>query len=432
MIDIKLLRKNPKIYKKAAKDKGVDVDIDKLLEIDDGRSKLIQEIDKLRSERNEISDQTKKADQKDRGNFIKRAKEIKGKLSEIEPNLKDIEKEYQKLMGRMPLPQALDVPIGEDDRANKEISKHGEIPKFDFKPKDHIGIGKDLDILDLERGAKISGYRGYVLKNEGVLLHLGLLWFTIKKMVKKGFKPVIPPTLVKKFVLFGSGHFPFCEEDIYKVAEEEHIDEKFKSKEPIYLVGTSEPSLLALYAGKTLKEEDLPIKLCGFSQCYRSEIGSYGKDTKGLYRIHEFMKVEQVVFCKNDIETSEKFLKELLEISKEILDDLKLPYRVVEVCSGDMGPGKYRMYDIETWMPSRTNYGETHSDSNLLDWQARRLNIKYKTADGETRYVYTLNNTAIASPRILIALLESHQQKDGSVVVPEVLRQFTGFDVIKK
>jgi len=200
----------------------------------------------------------------------------------------------------------------------------------------------------------------------------------------------------------------------------------------IFLAGTSEPSLLAYYAGQTLNEKDLPIKMCGISPCFRSEVGSYGKDTKGIYRIHEFMKVEQVVICKADIIESEKWLEALREIAEEMLQDLKLPYRVVNICTGDMGAGKYKMYDIETWMPSRNEFGETHSDSNLTDWQARRLNIKYKTTDNKTKYAFTLNNTVIASPRILIAILENYQQKDGSVIVPEILRPYVGKDLLKR
>jgi len=293
-----------------------------------------------------------------------------------------------------------------------------------------VELGTLLDILDLERGVQVSGYRGYYLKNEGVLLHLGLMWHTIKKLAAKGFQLMIPPTLVRDFALIGSGHFPLGKDEIYQITNPGKLATGEAEKNPLFLVGTSEPSVLAYYANQKLHEKDLPIKIAGFSQCYRSEVGSYGKDTKGIYRIHEFMKVEQVVICKDDKEESNKYLEELRGVAQEILEELELPYRVVQVCTGDMGAGKYKMYDIETWMPSRGNYGETHSDSNLTDWQARRLNIKYKNEKGENRYVYTLNNTALASPRILIAILENYQQKDGTIVLPKVLQDWVGKDLL--
>jgi seryl-tRNA synthetase len=250
-------------------------------------------------------------------------------------------------------------------------------------------------------------------------------------MTQKGFTPMIPPTILKEFALIGSGHFPFFKEEVYQIVSSKEIL-KEEDGEAIYLAGTSEPSLLAYFSNKILNENDLPIKICGFSQCYRSEVGSYGKDVKGLYRLHEFMKVEQVVLCKNSIKESDKWLEEMKNISCEILKELELPFRVIQICSGDMGAGKYKMYDIETWMPSYNCYRETHSDSNLTDWQSRRLNIKYKDKNGEKKFVYCLNNTVIASPRILIAILENFQQKDGSIRVPKVLQKYIGIDVIKK
>ncbi len=250
-------------------------------------------------------------------------------------------------------------------------------------------------------------------------------------MKEKGFTLMIPPTILREFALIGSGHFPFSKEDIYQIANPGKLADGKKISELVFLAGTAEPSLLAYFSDKVLEKKELPIKVCGFSSCYRSEIGSYGKDTKGLYRLHEFRKVEQVVLCENNIEESNHWLEEMRLISQEVLEELKLPYRVIQICTGDMGAGKYKMYDIETWMPSRDNYGETHSDSNLTDWQARRLNIKYKDEKGERKFVHTLNNTVIASPRILIAILENYQQKDGSIKVPEVLQKYLGFNSIK-
>jgi seryl-tRNA synthetase len=236
----------------------------------------------------------------------------------------------------------------------------------------------------------------------------------------------VPPTILREFAFVGSGHFPSGRDELYQIGNPGKLESGEEVKEPLFLTGTAEPSLLAYHAGKILNEKDLPVKMCGISQCYRSEVGSYGKDAKGLYRLHEFMKVEQVVICKNDIEESSKWLEEMREISQEILKDLELPHRVLSICTGDMGLGKYKMYDIETWMPSRDGYGETHSDSNLTDWQARRLGTRYRDKDGNIIYPHMLNNTVIASPRVLIAVLENYQLADGSVTVPKVLQPFLG------
>jgi seryl-tRNA synthetase len=289
----------------------------------------------------------------------------------------------------------------------------------------------------MERGAKVGGYRGYYLKNEGVSLVMGLMMFALNKMIEKGYKPMIPPTLVKGFALFGSGYFSGLEyngevDEIYQVATSDKEASGAISKEKKFLVGTAEPSLLAYYANETLKEEQLPIRICGFSQCYRSEIGSYGKDTKGFYRVHEFMKIEQIVLCKANIEESVKLQDEMVGISKEIHRDLGLPHRLLSMCTGDMSPGKYRFFDIEVWLPATKRWAETGSASDFLDWQARRLNVKYKDKDGKNKFVFMLNNTALASIRPFIAILENFQQKDGSVIVPEVLRKYTGFDIIRK
>lgn len=429
MIDIKLLRATPQLYRDTAKAKGIAVDLDRLLELDRQRLVLLQDVESWRKKKNDLDDQIKKAQAGERKKLIAGGKKIKEKLSAIEPQLKRIEPEYHDLLSRVPLPADSHTPRGTDDRANKEISRHGRPPKFNFTPKNHIELGKSLDILDLGAGVALSGYRGYVLKNEGVLLQLAVLWHALGKLRQHGFTLIIPPTLVKEFALFGSGHLPFDRENVYQVVEPGQ--RAARPREPLFLAGTSEPALLALYAKKTLTEQELPLKLCGFSPCYRSEIGSYGKDTTGLYRVHEFWKVEQVIVGRNDLTESLKWLEELRAISECILQDLELPYRVVENCTGDMGAGKYKMYDVETWMPSRKNYGETHSDSLLNDWQARRLNIKYKNQAGKTEFAHTLNNTGIASPRILIPLLENHQQPDGSVRVPKVLQPYVGLGLIK-
>jgi seryl-tRNA synthetase len=426
MLDIKFIEENYKKVKEAVKVKGLDVDIDLLLELNEKRKKFLKEIEDLRAKRNQNVESIKKEKSLEKDHFIKEGKEIKEKLKRLEEDYRIIEEKYKELMLVVPNIPSEDTPIGESDEDNVEIKRWGEIPKFDFSVKSHIELGESLDIIDFKAGVKTSGFRGYYLKNEAVLLHLGILWHALNKLVEKGFSPFLPPTLVNEFALIGSGHFPFDKDEVYQITNPGKLVTGEKITNPKYLIGTAEPSLLAYYADKTLKEKDFPIKSCGISQCYRSEVGSYGKDVKGVYRIHEFMKVEQIVLCKADIDESNKYLEEMREISEEILQELNLPYRVLSICTGDMGAGKYKMYDIETWMPARNSYGETHSDSNLTDWQTRRLNIKYIDKEGEKRYAFALNNTAIASPRILIAIMENYQQKDGSIIIPEVLRPYLG------
>jgi len=429
MLDIKFIRQNAELVKDAVRKKFMKVDIDRLLELDQMRRDLIQKSEAIKSQQNRISKSL--AQEKSEEN-LQKSKDLKERFKEMERELAAVEKEYEALMMLVPNIPASDTPIGEDDSANKEISKWGQPPEFDFEIKDHIDLGKTLNIIDTATGVKVSGFRGYYLKNEGAILHMAVIWLFWNKMIKNGFMPLIGPALLKGFALFGSGHFPFGKEEVYQIGNPGKLASGEAVEDPLYLAGTSEPTLLAYFSDKTLDEKDLPIKVCGFSQCFRSEVGSYGKDTRGLYRLHEFLKVEQVVLCKNDTEESSKWLEKMREISEGVLRDLELPYRVVQNASGDMGAGKYKMYDIETWMPSREKYGETHSDSNLTDWQARRLNIKYKDKNGETEFVYTLNNTVIASPRILIAILENYQQKDGSVKIPEVLQDLCGFKKIEK
>lgn len=422
MLDIKFIRENKDLVNDAIKNKNIKINLDELLDIDEKRRKLQNKIDGLRGQRNELAKFGKEG--KPDAKQIKQGKELKEKINKHEVEFNELDKKYSELMWLVPQIPSPDAPIGADENENVERKRWGKIKKFSFPIKDHLALGKDLDILDVERGAKVGGYRGYYLKNQGALLHLGILMYALDKMVKKGYQPFIPPTIVKEFVMYGSGHFPFGKDDIYQIANPEKLADGSTIAENKYLVGTSEPSILAYHANEVLTEKELPKKYCGFSQCYRSEIGSYGKDTKGIYRIHEFMKIEQVVFCQNDYKISEKIHQEITAISEEILQDLEIPYRVLEICTGDMGAGKYRMYDLESWMPARKNYGETHSSSNLGDWQARRLNIKYINAQGQKRFVHTLNNTALASPRILIAILENNQQEDGSVTIPKVLRKY--------
>ncbi|MCA9385394.1 serine--tRNA ligase [Candidatus Dojkabacteria bacterium] len=439
MQDIKRIQENPELFKQLVKDKNISLDIDSLLEYHEQRSTLQQQIESLRQERNLNVDAIKKVQGKPPSELITKGKEIKLQLSDLEEALKPVEEQYKKMLYMTPQTVSEDTPVGKDDSDNVEVrrwapeSGDGGNPKaFDFDFKDHIELGTSLNILDLDRGTKTAGFRGYYLKNEGALMHMGLMMHGMKLLQEKGFQMFVTPTIVKADALWGSGHFPFDEENIYTVESLKDSEDDDSNKEKKFLIGTSEPSLLNYHSDEVLDESQLPLKLAGFSQCYRSEIGSYGRDTRGIYRIHEFMKIEQVVICKNSEEEAEKFHNLMISYSEELLQSLKLPYRLLQICTGDMGAGKYKMYDIETWMPSRESYGETHSASNLLDWQTRRLNLRVQDAHGEKYYPYALNNTVVASPRILIAIWENYQNSDGSITVPEVLREYVGTDIINQ
>ena len=419
MVDIKFIRENAELVKDAAVKKNINPKIiDELLETDKLRRELILKAETIRAEQKKTKDREE-------------GTRLKADFKEAEEKLKPVEDKFDGLMVLVPSIISPDTPIGKSEADNKEVYKWGEPKKFDFKPKDHIQLGKDLDILDLERGTKVGGFRGYYLKNDGVLLVMGLMMYAINKMVQKGFKPMIPPTLVKEFALFGTGYFEGLEYDpevdeIYQVATSDKEATGETSKDKKFLVGTAEPSLLAYYSNEVLKAEEMPIKLSGYSQCYRSEIGSYGKEVKGMYRVHEFMKVEQVVLAEADIEATTKLQDEMVAISGEMHEELGLPYRRLIICTGDLGVGKYRQFDTEAWLPGMNRWAETGSASNFLDWQSRRLNVKYVDKNGEKKHVYMLNNTALPSPRIFIAILENYQTEKGTVVVPEALRAYVG------
>ncbi|MDE2144637.1 MAG: serine--tRNA ligase [Patescibacteria group bacterium] len=435
MLDIKFIREHTAELKEAVKNKGIKLDLDELLEVDKERVALTREAELFNRSKNELSDRISKAkDETERKALIQEGRGLK------EPDLKNLDgvkKRFDELMAKVPTIPSPDTPVGRDESGNKEIFRWGEPKEFDFEPKNHIELGKALDILDFDRGGKVGGFRGYYLKNDGVLLTIGLMMYALNKMVSRGFTPMIPPTLVKQFALFGSGYFKGLEYDpnideIYQVATSDKEATGEISKDKKFLVGTAEPSLLAYYAGEVLEGKNLPVKLCGYSQCYRSEIGSYSKDVKGLYRVHEFMKVEQVAIVEANIEEANKLQDEMTSISGEMHEELGLTYRRLQICTGDMSPGKYRAFDLEAWLPGMKRWAETGSASNFLDWQSRRLNIKYVDGPEERKYVYMLNNTALPSPRVLIAILENYQTKDGDIVVPEVLRGYLGKELIKK
>lgn len=431
MLDINFIRENQDKVKTAITQKALELDLDELIKIDDERRASIAEVDSLREQQNNFNKKITSLGAEEKEKALVGMKVLSSDLDSAQKKLHEIEKKWFALNLLVPNIPSKDSPVGLSEADNVEVECWGEIPKFDFEIKDHVALGLELDLLDLERGTKTSGFRGYYLKNEAVILQMSILFYALKKMTDLGFSPMITPTILREFALLGSGHFPFGKDDIYELANTGKNESGQENSDQLYLAGTSEPSLLAYYADKTLDENELPIKACGFSQCYRNEVGSYGKDTKGLYRIHEFMKVEQVVLCKADEKESDQWLEKMRGFSQDILKDLKIPHRVMQICTGDMGAGKRKMYDIESWMAARNAYGETHSDSDLTDWQSRRLNIKYKTKEGEKKYVYALNNTVIASPRILIAIFENNQNKDGSITIPEVLVPFCGFSEIK-
>ena len=433
MLDIKFIRENVEVVKQAARNKNIKIDIDELLEIDVQRREYISKIDELQAQRNQLAKDAKGS--RPTTEQIEEGKKMKVEFLQAEEEFKKIDKEYLDLMVKVPTVPSPDTPVGKSEKENVVVYEWGKTTEFDFEPKSYIELAEKLNLLDMEKGTKVAGYRGYYVKNEAVMLQMGLMMFALEKLISKGFTPMIPPTLVREFALFGSGYFAGQQynpevDEIYKIENEEKLSDGSVKKEGKFLVGTSEPSLLAYYANEVLDEKDLPLKLCGFSQCYRSEIGSYGKDTKGIYRVHEFMKVEQVCITKADAVESNKMHEEIVEISKELHEDLGLPYRQLQICTGDMSAGKYKMFDLEAWMPSRNDYGETGSASNFLDWQSRRLNVKYKDKDGKKKFVHMLNNTALPSVRPMIAILENFQQKDGSVIIPEVLRKWVGKDVI--
>ncbi|MDP2736810.1 MAG: serine--tRNA ligase, partial [bacterium] len=423
--------------KQAVENKNINLNVDNLFEVDEQRRGLETKIDELRTARNQLAQSSPKG--KPSAEQIAQGKKYKEQIAELEIKLTEINEQYLELMAKVPNIPSDDTPIGRDENDNIEISKWGKPTKFKFTPKSHIELAEDLDLIDFKRGAKVGGYRGYYLKNEAVPLVMGFLMYAMEKLIKKGFTPIIPPTLVKEFALFGSGYFAgkkynSDKDEIYKIANDEVLADGSLKKEDRFLIGTAEPSLLAYYADEILDIKDLPIKFVGFSQCYRSEIGSYGKDTKGIYRVHEFMKIEQIIICPADVKLSDKLQQEMVELSKDLHKDLGLAFRQIQICTGDMGAGKYKMFDLEAWIPSRNSYGETGSASNFLDWQSRRLNVKYKNKNGENIFAYMLNNTALPTPRILIAILENYQKADGSIEIPKVLRKYMPgkIKVIKK
>ncbi len=415
MIDIKLIRENPQKYQQAAQEKNFDVDIERLLEVDSQLRETKARLQDIATEKNAIGKTIPTLEAQEKQAAISKLSQLKKDEAALNEKLKSLQPEYDKILLLVPQPCDEEVPVGKDDTENVELRRVGEIPEFDFEPKDHVTLGKALGMIDIERGVKLAGTRNYFLKGDGAMLHWAVLRFSIDFMVARGYTPMSVPLLMRDEAMRGTGYFPGAEEQTYLLERDERC-----------LVGTAEVPLTSYHSNEILSEDDLPIKLCAQSTCFRREAGAAGKDTHGLYRIHQFDKVEQVIICKNDVETSKKMHLEILENSEGVLQALGLPYRVVNVCSGDLGKGQAMKYDIETWMPSRNSFGETHSASRFYDFQARRLNLRYKDADKKNVFCHTLNNTVIASPRILIPLMEIHQNADGSINIPEVLQPYMG------
>ncbi len=422
MVDIKLIRENPQIYKDAAKVKNFDVDIDELLKLDDQIKQSRQRLQDISTEKNAFSKSLPKLNPDEKQKLLARLSALKDEESAINEKVKVLQPQFDRLMNLVPQPPASEVPFGKDDTENVEIRKWGTIRQFDFEPKDHIQLGIELDIIDVERGVKLAGTRNYFLKGDAAMLHWAVLRFALDHMIAKGYKPMYVPLLMRDEAMRGTGYFPGSEEQTYQM-----------ERDGLNLAGTAEVPLTAYYMGEILDISQLPAKFVGLSSCFRREAGAAGKDTYGLYRIHQFDKVEQVIICQNDDELSKRFHQEILGNSEAVLQALEIPYRVVNVCTGDLGRGQVQKFDIESWMPSRNGYGETHSASRFHEFQARRMNLRYKDPKTKKNVVcHTLNNTVIASPRILIPILELYQNADGSVTVPKVLRPYMGKDAIKK
>jgi seryl-tRNA synthetase len=416
MIDVKDLRDNPEKYQKAAQLKRMNIDVAATLEIAARANAAQQKFEQLRAEQNQASkDIGQLKDPADKQAAIAKMTDLKSKVKEAEGTWKAIEARLRITLLTFPQPPDEEVPVGKDDTENVEIKKWGEIRKFDFPAKDHVALGAKLGIIDVERGVKLAGSRSYFLLGLGAMLHQSVLRLAQDMMVERGFIPMTVPVLVRDEPMEGTGYFPLGREQSYAMSNEDP---------PVYLVGTAEVSLTAYHMDETLEAAALPKKYVGTSSCFRREAGTYGKDTAGLYRIHQFDKVEQVILCKSDVAESKKWHQAILGNAEDVLQKLKLPYRVVAVCTGDLGQGQAAKFDIETWMPSRKSYGETHSASRFYEFQARRLNLRYRDTDGKVRFCHTLNNTVIASPRILIPILENYQNADGTITIPEALRPY--------
>ena len=425
MLDIAFIRQNADVVRAAITNKRVELNLDDLLGADKDRRELIARIEQRRALKNEIAAQIPKASKEERPALIEDGKSVKTELEQLEPALTQAQKTFDDLMLRVPSIPRPEVPVGKGEEDNVEIRKVGTPPKFDFPVRDHVQLMTLHKMVDWDGPRKFAGGRAYALKGWGALLELAVTRLAVDILVSRGLQLVIPPVMVKERAMQGTGFFPLGVEEAYAI-----------TADGLFLVGTSEVPLVSLHCDETLDASQLPIRYAGMSNCFRREAGAYGKDTKGLYRVHQFTKIEQVVFCLPDEQVAEKEHYGLLGNAEAILEKLEIPYRVAIACTGEIGLGQTRKHEVESWMPGRNDgkgaYNETHSCSTLGDFQARRSNIRLRMPDGSLAYPYTLNNTAIASPRILIPLLENHQREDGSIVLPKALVPYmNGVEVLK-
>lgn len=418
MLDIKFVRENSDIIKAGANKKHIDININHLLEVDEDRRRLRQQLDEKRAEQNRMSNiiVLSKGDEKQA--HIESMRYLKDGMNELEEQYKKVMEEWQALMLRVPNIPDISVPDGQSDADNKEIKKWGEPTKFSFAPKNHVELMTTLDMLDIERGVKVSGFRGYFLKNDAVLLTNAVWQLALKHFNTKGFTPMMVPSLVRREALLGTGYLPGGEEDLYKTQDNE------------FLSGTAEVPSMSYHMDDVLKVASLPIKLLSFALSFRREAGAHGKDVNGLIRVHEFYKWEQVILCKAEHDESVRLHEWLNRNTEEFIELLKIPYHTVVNCAGDLGLGQVKKYDIELWVPGEQTYREIGSASYFHDFQTRRLNIRYRDTDGTLRFVHSLNATAIPTPRILVSIVENYQQEDGTIRVPDVLVPYMGKEII--
>lgn len=421
MLDIKFIRENKDLVALAAKKKRIDFDVEKLIAVDDERKEILNRVEAKRAEQNAANTQIVNATPEERGVILEKMKALKAELEKEEDALKEVMKSWQLLMLHVPNVPDISVPDGESDEDNKEVKKWGEPAAFNFEAKSHVDIMTALDMVDFERGTKVSGFRGYFLKNEGALLSYAIWRYATDFFLKKDFSPMLAPSLVRKDSLIGTAMIPQSEEDLYKTQDGD------------YLAGTAEVPTMGYHMNETFEAGELPKKYLSFSPCFRREAGSHAKDVKGLIRVHEFYKVEQVMLCEASHEESVKWHDWLNRNTEEFIESLGIPYHTVINCGADLGLGQVKKYDIELWVPLEGKYREISSASYFHDFQTRRLNIRYKDAEGKSRYAHSLNSTAIPTPRILVSLIENYQQADGSVKIPEVLVPYmNGLTEIRK
>ncbi|MBI5004958.1 MAG: serine--tRNA ligase [Candidatus Lloydbacteria bacterium] len=419
MLDIKFIRDNKDLVAEAARKKHIRFDVEALIQADTRRLEILAKVEEMRARQNKASkDISAVKDATLRQSLIGDMKSVKDELGRFENQLKEVMKEWQLLMLAVPNIPDMSVPEGTSDADNKEVRRWGEPPQFSFPVKSHIALMEAFDMADFGRGAKTAGFRGYFLKGYGAVLSFAIWRLILDELITKGFMPMIAPSLVRREAFLGTGYLPQGEEDLYKTQDGD------------FLSGTAEVPTMAYHMDEIIPMEALPKKFISFSPCFRREAGSHGKDTKGLMRVHEFFKLEQVILCEANHEISVEHHEELTLNAEAFMQKLEIPYRVVLNCGGDLGLGQVKKYDIEAWVPSENTYRETHSSSYFHDFQTRRLNIKYRDANGTLRFAHSLNNTAIATPRILISLIENHQQEDGSIKIPEALQKYVGTDIL--